>query len=278
MDDIRFPRLTGGGAVPADEVFGFAACVLTAGALESVMGNLADAKVALGLGEADPVKHSVDDRVSRIFARHYGERDGREKFDIAKANAFEITRATLGDVAAVGGRVVASACWPFSPTPASADLSRWAWENLLQRVGYMLRSDVRPWGSVVILADRPETDPMCESFVDAVYHGRTTGGTGYHSGPLAGLGVVPALGFVSTPHSPPLQVADYVARACRDFLVWCHRGRRMPALMVPLVPAFHRDASGVIDGRGFVVTPSPGFTVDEKVEELLTAARAAAGE
>ena len=59
---------------------------------------------------------------------------------------------------------------------------------------------------------------------------------------------------------------------CRDFLAWCHDGRRLPELFLPLIPALHHDAAGRIHGRGFAIKPEPGFTVDDKVLELEAAA------
>jgi hypothetical protein len=44
-------------------------------------------------------------------------------------------------------------------------------------------------------------------------------------------------------------------------------------LFVPIVPSLHRNASG-IDRIGFVITPDPGFTVDEKIAVLIRDVRA----
>jgi hypothetical protein len=268
VDDIQFPSIVAGGAIPTDKVFGFAGYVIEADGLDRLMAALSKAKSDEGLRQVDPVKHSVDQRTGKVYLRNYGRRDASSKFDTAKLRAFDISRVTLKALPSCGGRVLASVCWPFSRSAARPDLTQWAFENLLQRFGWMIQGEGRASSSVVIVVDRPESDPMYESFVDGVYHGRTTGGTDYHSGPLGGLGVVPTLMFSSTPHSPPLQVADYVARACRDFISWCHDGRKPPALFVSIVPSLHHNPSGV-DRVGFVITPDPGFTVDEKIAALL---------
>ena len=72
VDDIEFPDMSRAGAVPGDRVFGFAGYLIDSVGLDAVMGTLADAKAAEGLGVADPVKHSVDHRVGKVFHRHYG--------------------------------------------------------------------------------------------------------------------------------------------------------------------------------------------------------------
>ncbi len=272
VDDVQFPDLSQPGSLPTDKVFGFAGYVIDADGLAALLSALAAEKARIGLGEADPVKHSQDPRMGRVYRRHYGAREGPDKFAIATRNAFAISRVTLGHLTASGGRVLASISWPYSRTPARPELTRWAFENFLQRLGWLLRWEARPHASVIVAFDRPDSDALYESFADAVHHGRTVEGAAYHSGPLAGLGVTPALLFSSTPHSPPLQVADYVSRACRDFLAWCHDGRRLPELFVPLIPALHRDAAGRIHGRGFAIKPESGFTVDDKVRELEAAA------
>jgi len=272
VDDIQFPDLSQPGSLTADKVFGFAGYVIGASGLAALLSALAAEKARIGLGEADPVQHSQDARMGKVYRRYHGAREGSEKFAIAKKNAVSISQATLGHLTANGGRVLTSVSWPYSRTPSRPGLTQWAFENFLQRLGWLLRGEARPHASVIVALDRPDSDALYESFVDAVHHGRTVEGAAYHSGPLAGLGVTPALLFSSTPHSPPLQVADYVSRACRDFLAWCHDGRRLPELFVPLIPALHRDAAGRIHGRGFAIKPEPGFSVDDKVRELEAAA------
>ncbi len=117
VDDIQFPDMGTTGMLPTDKVFGYAGYAINGTGLERLLKTLENTKVAVGLGAADPVKHSVDQPAGRVYVNHYG-REASPKLALAKSRAFDISVGVLGALPTAGARVLASVCWPFSRSPA----------------------------------------------------------------------------------------------------------------------------------------------------------------
>lgn len=276
IDDIQFPEMTVGKGMPGvEKAFGYAAYVIDRPGMEEILTQFRAAKISIGLFEDDPIKATMDQEIARVFHSRHGHVDGAIRFRIAKKNAYAIGCQMMEGLTAAGAKVIATMAWPFSKTPQREDLLRWAFEPLLQRIGFLLKERGCAYGSAIVVVDRPEEAWMYESFREGVFRRRTTSGATYLAGALGDLGVLPALTFSSTPDSPPLQLGDFVARACRDFVTWCQNPRKVPQLFLPIVPALHRSRTGVVDKYGFLIDPTVPFTIDEKIAELTNRARSA---
>jgi len=126
-------------------------------------------------------------------------------------------------------------------------------------------------GRLLVTVDQPVELNLMESYRRAFYDGCTSSGMQNYCGSYKDLAALPSLSFAAMPYCPQLQIADFVAGACRDFVRWCLTGKKtteVAASFLPLVPAFAKDWNGRIAGRGMRLDPDPGFSVDEKIAAL----------
>jgi hypothetical protein len=165
VDDIQFPEMAAGEGMPGvEKAFGYAAFVLDRPGLESVLKTFRDAKLAIGLSEDDPVKATMDQEIARVFHTRHGSVEGAIRFRSARKNAYAIGLEMTESLAATGAQVVATMTWPFSKTPQREDLLKWAFEPLLQRIGFLLKERDCAYASAIVIVDRPEQAWMYESF------------------------------------------------------------------------------------------------------------------
>jgi len=271
VDDIRFDQLSKGD-IPAETALGYASYTLTATALQDLLDTVTAKKADLGLCPFDPVKRSMDDQIRR----HY--RDSPcpkpdEHFLIAKKNVANIGRFALRRLAKLDARIIACVNWPYSDTPARPDLLQWAFENLLQRVGLVLvkHQSGCTFPSLTVIVDRGNERDLLPAFAIGYWKGETVQGQPYHSGALKDLAMFGTLLFSATPYSIGLQVADFVSGACRDFVKWAHDGKYLKKAwnwFGLIIGCLDRGNDGKVDGFGFKINPAPGFSVDQKIQEL----------
>lgn len=271
IDDIQLPKLVTGNALGPEKAFGWAGYVVSLDGMRRLLKALDSAKDAAGLAPEDPVKRSPDDALRKVYRRMHGATEGNKRFQAAKQHALAIGDQVIPQLASVGAEVVACTVWPYSSTPTQEMALSWAFESLIQRVG--LESKSHGWSDVLVVIDRPPNKPdaLNESYRLGLHHGRASNGTPYYCGALRDRGFFDGLLLSATPYSPALQVADYVAGACRDFLLWCWtkkdkaRARRTFGSLWPAM----RKYKGKIDRAGFLIDPNPGFAVDDKVSRLM---------
>lgn len=271
LDDIQLPKLVTGNNLGPDKAFGWAGYVVPLDGLKRLLKSLDQAKAAAGLSPEDPVKRSPDDSLRKVYHRIHGGTEGNRRFQALKRHALDIGDAVIPKLSSTGAKVVACTIWPYSSTPTQAMALSWAFESLIQRVG--LESEGRSWADVLVVIDRPPNKPdsLNESYRKGLHHGEASDGTSYYCGALQGRGFFGGLLLSATPYSPALQIADYVAGACRDFLLWCWTKKDKPRAkrtFGALWPAM-RKYRGKIDRAGFLIHPDPGFSVDDKIARLM---------
>ena len=271
IDDIQLPKLVTGNALGPDKAFGWAGYVVPLDGMRRLLKHLDSAKKAAGLDPDDPVKRFPDDALRKVYHRIHGRTEGNKRFQVAKQNALAIGDQVIPKLESVGASAVACTVWPYSSTPTQEMTLSWAFESLVQRVG--LESQSHAWSDVLVVIDRPPNKPdaLNESYRLGLHHGQASDGTEYYCGALRERGFFGGLLISATPYSPALQVADYVAGACRDFLLWCWTKKdkaRARRTFGPLWPAM-RKYHGRIDRAGLLIDPNPGFTVDGKIARLM---------
>lgn len=278
VDDIRFPKLAKPGMFAPGKAFGFAAYVIEADALGSLLDLFDAQKKTTGLRGQDPIKRSMDSGMQSVYKRIYGE-EGLQRFEHAKTVANPIGRSMLQALLTHDAKVYTFLTLPYSNVPREQNLVQWAFDMLLQRLGFVAnRQGAHREPSLVITVDQPVAVDLLESYRSAFYHGCTSAGIENYCGPLRQRGVLPCLSFASTPYTPPLQIADFVAGACRDFVRWCRTGENVKeviASFLPLVPAFASKWDGTIEGYGIRLDPYAGFSVTEKIALLEATAQRA---
>lgn len=280
VDDIKFPQMAKAGMFAPTKAFGFAAYVVDSAGLWQLLDLLDSEKVKAGLHPQDPIKRSMDDGIKVVYKRMYGD-DGLDRFKAAKQAANPIGRAVLGSLHAQGAKVYAFLTHPLSATPKDASLSQWAFDMLLQRVGFAAKEGgVTTLPCLQVTVDQPTDTDLLESYRTAFFHGRTSSGVQNYCGSLRSFGAVSSLNFASTPYSPPLQIADFIAGACRDFVRWCQTGKNTKEVVAsfgPLLPAFSRGWNGQVEGYGMRLHPHPGFDLSQKIAAVEQLVQAAAG-
>ncbi|MFY9588565.1 MAG: hypothetical protein WAT66_14060 [Actinomycetota bacterium] len=262
VDDLRFDTL-GPGEVSSERAYGFTAYIVSDSALHAVTRLMEDAKEAVGLHRADPIKRAMDDEIRRHYVRRYN-RKAKEKFDLAKRKRWTIARDGLDALVSEGGKVFACLAWPYSAAPSSEELLGWAFTNLMDRVAITTRLAARDRGfSLYVLADRP-SDGLLLPYEDLVRNARRYGAS------LGDRGACDTLLTAATPHSTPLQLADFVSSLCRDFLSWCHSGKkeRDAQRFLRIASALGCRPDGTVHNIGIKVQPDPGFEIDAKIAEL----------
>jgi hypothetical protein len=268
LDDIDYNKLAFRGKLPVGSIFGIAGFVVTASNLKTVIKEMHKAKRMVGLGPDDPIKHSMDSEIRRVYHDLYGTKGGDAKFKIAKSNARSIGAAALGGLKKADAKVLGCLNWPYAKTgKVKQTVVQWAFENLMQRIGFLVKKPVNH-PSLVVVMDRPIAPEFLKSFREGYYRARTTDGQPYFCGALDGKDALDTLMFAATSYSNPLQVADFVSRACRDFVSWCHDGKTYPSLFLPVVPVLHRDSKGKVAAYGLKINPDPGFSVDDKIDDM----------
>jgi hypothetical protein len=81
------------GTVPAGAFFGVAGCVVSSSGLKGVVRAMHKAKASAGLQPDDPVKHSMDNEIRRIYLDLYGAKNGDAQYKAARSNSKAIGRA-----------------------------------------------------------------------------------------------------------------------------------------------------------------------------------------
>jgi len=240
--------------------------------LHDLLERIANVKAEHGLRSWHPVKWNLKD-----LKRHYKKQGELETYDRLMKVSDQIRRAMLKLVSEF--EMVAMACglYRLSDTTKNVDCYRWAFENLLQRVGLMARDrGTREWAdaSVMIVADWPQKGVgknLFDIYAAGYHHGRAVdSGQDYYSGCLRNLRFADSLFHSSTLHCAPLQLADIVAGSIKDFLAWCYKGtnRGRVKLFFPLIAGnLHRSADGQITGYGLKVSGLE-IDLDAKIREL----------
>lgn len=71
---LTTPPLAAKGTVPAGAFFGVAGCVVSSSGMKGVVRAMHKAKASAGLQPDDPVKHSMDNEIGRIYLDLYERR------------------------------------------------------------------------------------------------------------------------------------------------------------------------------------------------------------
>ena len=110
---LTTPPLAAKGTVPAGAFFGVAGCVVSSSGMKGVVRAMHKAKATAGLQPDDPVKHSMDNEIRRIYLDLYGAKNGDAQYKAARSSSKAIGRAALGNVPP-----------PVAPAPRSRHLRR----------------------------------------------------------------------------------------------------------------------------------------------------------
>lgn len=272
VDDVKFPASPGDGVSVPDESYGYAAYLIRPANLRSLMSTFAQEKTAAGLMPIEPIKRSMDSSDEKAFREIHGATDAKQRFSHAKKAASGIGKAMLTELVRKQVTVYAFLSSPYSATPKEKSLLQWAFDMLIQRVGYNMPKG--PYPSLQVVIDRPIHDALGISYAKAFHHGTTSSGHQNFCGPLLNLEAFDGVTFGITAYSAPLQIADFIASACRDFVRWCYTGKsqgQVEAWFGPLAPAFERDAQGQVENVGMKIHPPPSFSIEDKIQELLRA-------
>ena len=256
------------------DVFVFGGYFLLVNRLGSFLDCITRVKGRYGLEPDDPVKWNLKDtRLKEAY-----ETRGKKNLWNQLIEVSEDIRAELANLLKKHDAIVmACALERLSEYTDRRDCYRWALENLLQRVGLMLKQeDNYSCPSVIIIMDWPQKGQekgLFDIYTAGYYHGQAIdSGQEYFSGPLVCLRAFDSLVFSSTLHSAPLQVADIVVGIIRDFLVWCYKGtneQRVKKFFPCIGDLLRRDDNGKIGGFGLKVSPNPTtFDIDEKIQEI----------
>lgn len=201
------------------DVFVFGGYFLLVNRLGSFLDCITRVKGRYGLEPDDPVKWNLKDtRLKEAY-----ETRGKKNLWNQLIEVSEDIRAELANLLKKHDAIVmACALERLSEYTDQRDCYRWALENLLQRVGLMLKQeDNYSCPSVIIIMDWPQKGQekgLFDIYTAGYYHGQAIdSGQEYFSGPLVCLKAFDSLVFSSTLHSAPLQVADIVVGIIRDF-------------------------------------------------------------
>ena len=93
---LTTPPLAAKGTVPAGAFFGVAGCVVSSSGMKGVVSAMHKAKASAGLQPDDPVKHSMDNEIRRIYLDLYGAKNGDAQYKAARSSSKAIGRAALG--------------------------------------------------------------------------------------------------------------------------------------------------------------------------------------
>ena len=246
--------------------------------IEELQGRIAEIKTEYGLEAHYPVKWNLRDNTLKDFYQKQGLDDIYEHL---MDSSDSIRRSMLKLISGFDAVVMACGLYRLYKDTEQRDCYRWAFENLLQRIGLMAQSrDTKryPNASLMIVVDWPQTE-VSKCLFDIYYSGYHMGkavdsGQSYYSGPLSSHRFADFLCHSSTLHSGPLQLADLVAGCIKDFLSWCYTGegkQRAQRFFKLLAWNIYRGPNGKITGYGLKVSQR-GFApldLDAKIEELL---------
>jgi|Deesub1362A_J573_1020465.scaffolds.fasta_scaffold11571_2 hypothetical protein len=237
-----------------------------------LMEGIAELKISKGLKPWYPIKWNLKD-----LKAHYEKRGEREVYDLLLQESDDIRLAALKLLSRFRPTVMACGLYRLSAETRNVDCHRWAFENLLQRIGLMLQNKgpIQRGGlPAQIVLDWPQGGVRKELFdiyAAGYHHGRAVDSKqNYYSGPLKELGLADGLLCSSTIHSAPLQLADLVVGCVKDFLAWCYKDTnrgRVTAFFPVIAESLHRSREGIINGYGLKVS-GVDIDLDAKIEEL----------
>jgi hypothetical protein len=269
VDDTEFPV---GRSQP--DVFVFGGYFLALNSLGSLLDRIARVKGEYGLEPDDPVKWNLKDS---SLKKAYEVRNKGELWNQLIKVSDDIRAELVGLLEEHEAIVMACALERLSEYTDQQDCYRWALENLLQRVGLVLKQEGSlSCPSVIVIMDWPQRKQdkgLFDIYAAGYHYGQAIDSAqDYFSGPLVHLGAFDSLLFGSTLHSVPLQVADITVGIIKDFLIWCYKGANEQKVrrFFPLIGGlFHQDDNGIIGGFGLKVSPSPeAFDIDERIREI----------
>jgi len=251
------------------DIYVFGGFFLETAYLHDLQQRIADVKAKQGLRPWHPIKWNLKD-----LKKHYKKQGESEIYGRLMKASDEIRSAMLGLLSEFGAVVMACGLYRLSGTTKNVDCYRWAFENLLQRVGLMARG--RGAAGVTVVADWPQKGVgknLFDIYSAGYYHGRAVdSGQDYFSGPLHDLCFVDSLFHSSSLHCAPLQLADIVAGCVKDFLAWSYKGsnqNRVVHFFPIIVGNLYRNAQGQVMGCGLKVSGRE-IDLDAKIQELLS--------
>jgi len=266
IDDTEIKTSLEGGQ---PDIYVFGGFFLERARSRDLQQRIAEVKDAYGLKPWHPVKWNLKD-----LKKHYRKHNEAEIYERVMEASDDIRSAMLNLLPEFEAVVMACGLYRLSDSTENVDCYRWAFENLLQRVGLMARD--RGTQGVTIVADWPQGGVgkhLFDIYSAGYYHGKAVdSGQDYFSGPLYKLGFPDALFHSSSLHCTPLQLADIADGCIKDFLAWAYAGKnqgRVVSFFPCIVDSLYRDTQGKITGRGLKVS---GYEIDldAKIQDLLS--------
>lgn len=239
--------------------------------------RIAAIKAKYGLQPWHPIKWNLKD-----LKKYYS--DAEAIYSRLMEASDTIRKEALGVLAEFEAIVLACGMTRFADTTPNVDCYRWAFENLLQRIGLMAngrRAGKRGKTNIMVVVDWPQggiDKSLFDIYAAGYHHGRAVdSGQDYFSGQLCSLNFADSLFYSSTVHCGPLQLADITVGCIKDFLSWCYKKQnrdrvrdRVAAFFPLIVDSLHRGTDGRVTGCGLKVTDK--VDLDAKIHELMQAA------
>jgi len=243
--------------------------------LDQLQKRISKIKGDYGLKGNYPVKWNLRDGRLKRF---YEDRGLKEAYKNLLGVSDEIRRSLLQLLKEFHAIVMACGLYRQIETTKHVNCYRWAFENLLQRIGLMAQSrDTKSNSdsSLLIVVDWPQ-EGVSKSLFDIYMSGYHDGiavdsSQPYFSGPLSLYRFADSVYHSSTLHCSPLQLADLVAGIIKDFIRWCKKGNHSDRVkyFFPIIgSSFYCSDKGVVNGYGLKVS---GITIDldAKIKKLL---------
>jgi len=240
-----------------------------------VLNNLSEAvarvKSEVGLEWYDPIKWNFKD-----IEKLYEDRSRKSQYNRALRKSEGIRERMLRLLETFDARIVACAVARFKEQTPRKDCIGWAAENFFQRVGLVVKDQIGlSYPSLTLIMDWPPTNQV-NAILSAYYSGYKNGMTvdakqQYFSGSLSNLQALDCPLFAKMIYLPFLQLADLIAGATREFLIWAYTGKkkqRAEKFFGIIAPQFVRNREGGISKYGLKVSPEPEFDLDQKVREI----------
>lgn len=261
------------------DIFAFGGYFIRGDKLDELQRRIQQVKEAYGLPGYAPVKWNLRDKTLQNFYQEVNRLEPTLVDDLLRVSD-SIRQDLLALLAELDAKVLISARYDVANRQATSnDYYTWAFENLLQRIGLMVK-DMHKAGNqanrTTLVVDWPQGGIGKQLF--DIHYGGYHFGKGlvtkqdYFSGPLKELRFAESLTHGSTLHLGPLQLADLVTGCCRDFLSWAHKGtnlQRIRGSFDVLISQFYRNRAGRLNNCGFKVARADSLDIEMKIAEYL---------
>ncbi|MCR4433938.1 MAG: DUF3800 domain-containing protein [Caldiserica bacterium] len=257
------------------DVYVFGGYFILQSQLEKFQRRIFQIKEEYGLKGHFPIKWNWKASELKCF---YEEQRLLENYNKLFKIGNQIRRPLLQLLKEFHAIVMACGLYRQAQTTKHVDCYRWAFENLLQRIGMMAKSHnigSSSENNFIIVVDWPQggvNKRLFDIYMSGYHEGKAMDSNqAYFSGPLSTYHFVDSLFHSSTIHCSSLQVADLVAGVLKDFIRWCIKddhAQRVREYFSILSSCFYSSDKGVINGYGLKIS-GINIDLDGKILELL---------